>query len=167
MILAQIIGLIAFVLFISSVWQKNKEKLLVFQLLANFLYGIQYILLLAPTAGYMNMISVVRSYIYFLYEKKNKKPSILVLLLFIGLIITVGILTFDSYLTIIPISITIIYAVSTWQNNIKIVRYCFLICAVIWMFYNISVGAYTAVIGNIFEFASGLISIIKYNKKQV
>lgn len=164
-IVAQIIGLIAFFLFVYSVQVKDKKKLLALQLIANFLYGIQYVLLLAPTAGYMNFISVARCFVFYWYDDKKKKAPIWVLIAFCLLALVVVALSMDSFFTLIPIGITIAYAISSWQNNMKIVRVTFTICAIGWIFYNLSVDAYTALIGNVFELTSGIISLIRYNRK--
>lgn len=164
-LIAQIIGVIAFLFFISSIQLKNKSKLLIFQLLANFLYGLSYLLLLAPTASFMSFISVIRCYLFFIYEEKGKKIPIIILIIIIGLILTVEILTFNNYLSLIPISIAISYTISTWQDNLKIVRIVFLVAAFFWIFYNISIGAYTLLIGNAFEIISGILSLIRFKKK--
>ena len=163
-IFAQIIAFSAFLFFISSVQMKEKKKLVFFQLIANLLYGISYLLLNVKTAFYMNFISVLRCTI--LYFSKKKKPPIIYLFILIGLIISIGILTYDNLLSIIPIGITILYTVSTWQDNMKVIRYLFVIAGVFWIIYNYSVGAYVAIIGNVFEITSGIVSIIRFNKKQ-
>lgn len=164
-LIAQIIGIVAFLTFIFSVQKKNKKKLLILQLIANFLYGIQYLLLLAPTASFMNFISVIRCYIFYIYEEKNKKPSKLVLTSILIFIILIGIFTVNNYLSIIPVAIAILYTISTWQKNMNITRWCFTIAAMLWILYNISVGAYTSLIGNSFELISGITSLIRFKKK--
>lgn len=163
---AQIIGLVAFLLFVYSVQVKDKKKLLVLQLIANFLYGLQYVCLLAPTAGYMNFISVFRCFMFYWYDNKNEKIPLWLLIAICLLIICVGACSFDNILELIPIAITLAYTISSWQKDMKVIRITFTLCALGWIFYNITVGAYTALIGNTFELISGIVSLIRYRKKE-
>lgn len=163
--LTQFVGIIAFLFFISSIQLKDKGKLLIFQLFANLFYALQYILLNVVVAGSMNILSVFRCFILFLYAKKKKNPPKVILVLFIFLIISIGIFTYESYLSIIPIGITLLYTISTFQDDMKSIRVLFIIAAIFWIIYNLSVGAYTALIGNAFELTSGIVSIIRYRNK--
>ena len=69
-----------------------------------------------------------------------------------------------TFLGIIPILATILYTVSTWQNNTKFLRYIFVVCSILFIFYNYVVGAYVALVGNLFEIISGVTSIIRFEK---
>lgn len=164
--LTQIVGILAFIFFILSIQLKNKGKLLLFQLLANLFYALQYILLNVMVAGSMNILSVFRCFLLYLYDKKKKNPPKIILYIFILIILTIGIITYDNYLSIIPICITLLYTISTWQDDMKSIRILFVIAAIFWIIYNLSVGAYTALIGNVFELTSGIISIIRYRQKK-
>ncbi len=163
-LLAQVILFIAFLFFISSIQMKEKRKLVFLQLIANLFYGIGYWILNVKTAVCMNFISVIRCII--LYFTKKKKPPIIYLFILISLIIIIGIITYQNLLSIIPICITILYTISTWQDDMKVIRYLFIIAAIFWIIYNLYVGAYAAIIGNIFEIISGIIAIIRFKKKQ-
>lgn len=165
-LIAWIIGIIAFLVFISSIQLKNKKKFLILQLIANFLYGIQYVLLITPEAAYMNFISVIRCFIFYLYEDEKKKPPVLILIILLSLITLVGCFTINRWIALIPVAITIIYTISSWQKNMKIIRLCFTIAACFWIIYNLSVGAYTSLIGNAFELISGIVSMIRFKNKR-
>lgn len=162
--IAQIIAFIAFILFVLSIQMKEKKKLVIYQLFANLLYGISYFLLNSPVAFIMNMVSVLRCLI--LYFSKGK-PSKLYLFLLILIIINVGIFMYDTPLSLIPICITLLYTISTWQDDMRLVRYLFVTGGIFWTLYNYSAGAYIAIMGNIFEIISGSISIIRYKKKSI
>lgn len=159
------IGIFAFLFFIFSVQYKDKGKLLVFQLISNTLYGIQYILLNVITAGIMNFISIFRCLVFYKYDKDKKQVNGFWLAFILIAILLVALFTVKSPIHIIPILISILYTVSTWQSNMKIVRIVFTVCAFGWLYYNFTVGAYTALIGNIFEISSGFISLIRHKDK--
>ena len=162
--IAQTLGIFAFLIFISSVQFKNKKHILLAQLSANILYGILYLFLNIPTTAYMNFISVLRCILFYKYD--NKKVPLWCLIFLLTIIGITSIFTFDGYLSLIPIIITILYTTSTWQNNTKFIRIVFTICSVFWIYYNLSVKAITALFGNIFELVSGIISLIRYRKKR-
>ena len=164
-IVAQCIGLFGFLVFVSSVQVKEKKKLILFQLVANFLYGVSYFLLNVKTAFFMNMVSVIRCAI--LYFTKQEKPSKLFLFLLLAMIVVITIFTYDGPLSLLPTIITAMYTISTWQNNMTVIRYAFIAAGLLWIFYNFNVGAYVIIIGNIFEVISGIISLKRFQKKHV
>lgn len=168
-VVIQIIGAIAVIFWILSVQMKQKKNIIFFQLIANAFYSAQYFILQAPSAAFMNLISVARFLVLYQYDKDKKiknKPTI-ILFFFILLIVLVGIFYVKTPLDIIPLGITLAYTLSTWQNNRKVLIWTFIIAACIWIFYNISVGAYSSLIGNAFEIISGAIALmrIKNSKK--
>ena len=164
-IVAQCIGLFGFLVFVSSVQVKEKKKLILFQLVANFLYGVSYFLLNVKTAFFMNMVSAIRCAI--LYFTKQEKPSKLFLFLLLAMIVVITIFTYDGPLSLLPTIITAMYTISTWQNNMTVIRYAFIAAGLLWIFYNFNVGAYVIIIGNIFEVISGIISLKRFQKKHV
>lgn len=165
-ILAQLVGLCAVVFFISSIQLKEKTKILFFQLVANIFYFVQYILLGVYAAAAMNLLTVWRCFVFKKYDEKNKTIPLKYLIVFISLIICFGIFNYNGLLSLIPPTITIIYAISSYQKNTEIIRLSFLMCAFIWVFYNFSVGAYASLIGNGFEVVSGIIALIRFRKKE-
>ncbi|MBE6144798.1 MAG: YgjV family protein [Firmicutes bacterium] len=160
--LAQLISVLAIFCWIISIQNKKKENIIVCQLSANTLYSIQYFLLNVYGAAFMNIISAIRSFVFYDNEKNKRKNSSYILAFFLVAILITGLLTFDGIISLIPIVITLAYTYSVWQNNLNITRYIFLISAFIWIFYNIKVGAHITVLGNILEIISGIISIIRF-----
>ena len=158
---AQIIGVGALITWVLSIQTNQRQKVLRIQVVANVLYGIQYCLLHIFTAGCLNFLSAIRC---LLYEKKQKAvTSIGYLLLFVLIVLLIGWWTYDGILSIIPIIITLIYTYASWQKNLTVFRVLFLLCAGAWTTYNLSVGAYAAFLGNIFEIISGVTSLLRFD----
>lgn len=160
---AQIIGICAVVFFISSVQMSRKRDLLLYQAIANILYFVQYLLLSAYTAASTNLISAMRCYFFIKYDKAKKKIPKYHIYLYSFLILIFGLANYKGLFTLIPIIITILYIISSYFENTKYIRYVFLICSIIWFFYNFKVKAYVSIIGNVFEFISSIISIIRFD----
>lgn len=164
-IIAQIIGGIVLILTVISIQFKTKEKILICQIIANILISIQYFLLNALTGGVVSIINVIRCIIFYYYKKKNMKPSVVFLGIFVIIAIVSGILTWQSVLSIIPIIAAIIFTYGLWQDNITITRICTGITAGNWTIYNIIVKAYAGAIQSIAECISSIIAIIRNKQK--
>jgi len=164
-ILANTIGVFAIIIWVLSIQNKNKKEILIYQIVANILYGLQYFLLNAYSASIMDFISGFRCLSFYSEEKKHGKISNYSLLFFTILTIILGIFTYNGAISLLPIIASLIYMYSLWQNNLNTTRYLFIITGFVWLCYNINVGAYINIIGNSFEIISGIISIIRFRRK--
>ena len=70
----------------------------------------------------------------------------------------------NGIFNLIPIIITLAYTYSVWQDNLTVTRLVFLIAAFIWIYYNIKVGAYVSIVGNMFEIISGITALIRFKR---
>lgn len=166
MIIAQIIGFFAIALWVYSVQNKNQSKILFFQFLANLMYGVEYFLLDAFPAVAMNLSSSLRCLLFYNKRKNNEEIPKSWLIFFLLLVLFLGIITFNNIISIIPITITIFYTLSSWMKDTKWCRIVFLVCAFIWIYYNYKVKAYISIVGNVMEIISGIISLIRFRKKE-
>ena len=132
------------------------------QVIANGIYGIEYLLLGAFSAASMNFLSFLRLLVYYFYTLLNIKISKWILFVFIALVLLFGIITYDGLISLLPIIITVLYTYAFWQNNLNVARIIYIVAAIIWIYYNYEVGAYVGIIGNALEITTGLISLIKY-----
>ena len=163
-IYAQVIGFIALSFMCLSYQKNNKKDFLFIQILANIFYGLQYFLLNAISALASNIVSIIKTIVFFKFEKNNKTIPVTVLLIFEILILISGIVTYKDIFSIIPIFIACIYTYGTWQKNLKLTYSIGIISAILWIFYNFIVGAYVALIGSFIELFSSIIGIIKLFK---
>lgn len=86
-IIAQIIGIIVLGITVISIQFKTKEKILICQIIANILVAVQYFLLNALTGGVVAVINVIRCIIFYYYKRRDKKPSLIFLSIFISVAI--------------------------------------------------------------------------------
>ena len=114
------------------------------------------------------------SYPKYVYKKlfnQNMKSyifeNIKYLIIFILLVLILGIISYQGISSLIPITITIIYFISTYIKKEKYTRLALIICAIIWLIYNYNFSAYIAMIGNTFEIITGFIALHKYNNKEM
>ena len=161
-ILAQVLASFAILFWVISILLKNKKNILLMQVIANGIYGIEYLLLGAFSAASMNFLSFLRLLVYYFYALLNIKMPKWILFVFIALVLLFGIITYDGLISLLPIIITVLYTYAFWQNNLNVARIIYTVAAIIWIYYNYEVGAYVGIIGNILEITTGLISLIKY-----
>ena len=156
---AQIIGGFAIALWVVSIQNEKREKILLFQFWANVLYMFEYGLLGAFSASIMNFASSIRCLTFYKSKKCNGSVGLVVFSLFV---ILLGILTYDGFLSFIPLVITFCYTISSWVRNPIWNRITVLVAAIVWIFYNYTVGAYITIVGNVLEIISGVISLVRY-----
>ena len=161
-VLAQVLALFAILFWVISILLKNKKNILLMQVIANGIYGIEYLLLGAFSAASMNFLSFLRLLVYYFYALLNIKMPKWILFVFITLVLLFGIITYDGLISLLPIIITVLYTYAFWQNNLNVARIIYIVAAIIWIYYNYEVGAYVGIIGNALEITTGLISLIKY-----
>lgn len=161
-VLAQVLALFAILFWVISILLKNKKNILLMQVIANGIYGIEYLLLGAFSAASMNFLSFLRLLVYYFYALLNIKMPKWILFVFIALVLLFGIITYDGLISLLPIIITVLYTYAFWQNNLNVARIIYIVAAIIWIYYNYEVGAYVGIIGNALEITTGLISLIKY-----
>lgn len=118
------------------------------QVIANGIYGIEYLLLGAFSAASMNFLSFLRLLVYYFYALLNIKMPKWILFVFITLVLLFGIITYDGLISLLPIIITVLYTYAFWQNNLNVARIIYIVAAIIWIYYNYEVGAYVGIIGN-------------------
>ena len=158
------ISIISIGLYVMSIQFKDKKNILITQLFASLCYSIVYIIKGAWSGVSIEILEQIKDFTFIKFEKNNKKIPLIVLIIFIGLLITVSIIFYDGVFSLLPLLINMLLFVSTYKKNPKYIRYIMLISGALWGLYNIYVGAYIIVIGNTLEIISAAISIIKYRK---
>ena len=161
-----IFGAIALVFWIGSIQRQDKKKILFNQIIANSFYAVQYAFLHLFSAASMNMVSVVRSIVFYFYEKKGKSIPKWMLAVFVAVLALLGYLTYTNLLGLLPIVITVAYAYSMWQKNLVVVRWIYIIAACGWIVYNIVGRAYVSMVGNVFEIISGAVALYRYRAEK-
>lgn len=160
-IVAQILGIIAITLMFLSYQKKTKKDFLFLQIFMNVFFGAQYTILKAFSAVASNIISILKSGIFYKYEKEDKQIPFLDLIIFEVIIIISGILTYDGIYSLIPTFIAFLYTYGTWQKKLSTTYKIGVIAAILWTCYNLIVGAYISIISSVIEFIGSVSGLIK------
>ena len=156
-IMAQILGLFALIVLLISFSKKDKDELLKYQIMSSLLFGLQYLLLNAITGFLMNIVCMIRNYIFSRY----KKIPIYYLIIVIILVVTLGLISYRDYYSLLPIIAVILYSIALYKGNTRIIRIIELISCSLFIIYNIHVDAYVGLISTIIEFLGCLVIVIE------
>lgn len=163
-IIYYVISIFSIIFYVSSVQFKEKKKILITQILASICYLVVYIIKGAWSGVSIEILEELKDIVFIKIEKNNKKIPMYVLIIFVSLLFFVSIIFFDGLFSLLPLLINILLFVSTYFKNPKYIRWVMLFCGAMWAIYNLYVGAYIIVIGNVLEIVSAMISIIKFKE---
>ncbi len=163
-LIIQAIGFVTIGLTALSFFQKEKWKMMCFLSATNALLVITYMLCGDYLGGILVVGALIRTLVYFYYSKKNKKPEPIVMIMFELYVIVTSILMWKSAVTLLMILNLVVITYTTWQNDVRTLRFGYVFSACVLFVYDIMLGAYTTAISEIIMLASVLISLIKYSK---
>ena len=159
--LYQTFGTIATILSIISLLCKNKKSLLKIQLISNFLYSLQYLVINAISASYVTLVAMLRC---ILFTNENNKIKKLIFLIILAII--AGLFSFDgTFLSFIPIINSIICIYGASLKNVKHYKLVYGAVSAIWIYYNFKVGATVIIIANICEIIAAIIGYFRNENK--
>ncbi len=165
LVLYYLVSVLSIFLYVVSIQYKDKKDILLTQVFASFCYLIVYIIKGALSGVFVEILEEAKSFIFMLYEKKKKTIPISFLVIFIFLLILVSVIFYNGIYSLLPLFINIILFISSYLKNPKYMRITMLICGVLWGVYNVFVGAYIIVIGNVLEVISASISLIRFKNQ--
>jgi hypothetical protein len=163
---AQIIGGLAIITITSSVHFKKKNHMMTMQSLAHLLFAIQYIVLDAFSAAYMDTIAIVRNLIFYKFDETKRRIPIILPIIICIIICIIGYINYNGIITLLPVIIALAYTISASFKDPKVYKYTFGVCILGWMYYNLHYGAYVCVIGNIVELVSTITAVIRDLKRK-
>ena len=163
-IVAQIIGLIAFVVSLIAYHKKDKKTILNNMVTSNILNLIHYLLLGAFSGCITKLLAIFRDYFIILKEKNKKLSNSVYLIVFIILYIIATIFTYNGILSILPLVAAIIYIIFIWDGNEVIIKKTAFFCYFLWLIYNIFVLSIAGIVSNVISILSTLIAILNAKK---
>ena len=161
---AQVFSAVAYILFLFCYHGKSMKSLLSIKLTADAFGMTSYILLGAYSGMAMNVISAVRGIIYLNNDKKFFKHKIW-MFIFMVISLTSAVITWKSIYSLLPAIAGAISTYSLWQKNIKIARIIALLINILLFAYNLCVGSYAGMIGELLGFISVTSALFLHKEK--
>ncbi|MGI5842315.1 MAG: GNAT family N-acetyltransferase [Christensenellales bacterium] len=158
---SQIVGAVAFIVYIASYWQKDRRKLLTLSIIECILFCVQYFLLGSITGAIINLVGIVRSS-SFMYKDKNKFMSTLAMPMIINALYALNCaLTWDGWITLVPTVASFIKCFNMWQNNSKSIRRYGIPIQILWLIYGIYLGSYVSIVSQIILIIAIAVAIVR------
>lgn len=159
-LLAQIFGIFSTFAAILCVQARTARGVLLGQILANGFSGLSYGLLGSLSGAWVCILAAVHSvlitFIRKLDESRKKKLILLVSVVFAVAYVVGSVVTFTRWPDAISCVCALLFVLTIAQEDASKMRNVMLISMSLWVFFDISVGAYT----NIITHASTIVSII-------
>ena len=165
-ILAQILAVVAFGLDTLAMQCKKKSGILVMGIASNMTYALEYAFLGAWTGAISLLIGTIRNITYFIFDKKGLKPNKIVLMIFIFLLVGAGIYTWENVTSLLPMVALIVWTVVSWQDNTKWMRVAEIMICIMWIIYDLFVGAYTGCLTEFIILSSAAIGMFRHDRKK-
>ncbi len=159
--IAQIFAVLICIVSSVSYLSKRKDTYLAEQLLVNVLYCAQYILLGALSGAISNAISLIKYIVFFINAKSNKKNPKWQVVLFCLISVILGCFALKEWYTVIPIVTSVIFTFAIWQDNPILLRAIVIVCNILWIIFNIAVGAYVSAVYSGVELVFAFATMIK------
>ena len=152
-ILAQILALVACGLNVISMQCKTRKNILLFFLLGNVVGATGLLLLKAYAGALIQFVFGIQTLINYIYAIKNKK-------------ISWKLITFKSWIDIIPLISAILHTITIIQIKENRIRLVNLSSLLLWIPYYIVFDAYANLFTNLCIVVSNVVSIIRYDMKK-
>ena len=158
----QLIGFLGLGLSIAAFQFKKHRGIVLCKMSSELVFAIQYIFLGAWTAAVLDGISVIRNMLYTGFVKRGRSttPVIIGFGLFV---VIVGIVTFDGWLSLLPIGAKLLTTISYGMKNEKLLRFITLPSCIMWSIYNLYVGSLGGALGDCLNLVSLLVAMYKFD----
>ena len=165
---AFVVGILGVALIVLSYLQKKRKYIILFGIVARALFILQYILLGAFEGAILDCAGIVAS---MLAQRKNtpliKRYETLFVLLSGGLVLGIGLIPYQSPISLLPIAGVLLHTGALWLDEEKWIRRVSLLGSPFWFAYNVISHAYGACVGDILSAASIVTAMIRYDRRSV
>ena len=172
--IAQVFGFLALAANISSFHFKKYKQIVIVQILSSVLFTIHFVLLYstgqsdAMTAGALNGLSLFRNGLLLITEKKRtEKQTALIACFFSAAVIAFGILTWNSWLSVLFIIAMVLVTVSMSVRKPNTLRLLMMTAAPFAFAYDLLIGSFGGSINEAISFLSALIAFVKNRSPRV
>lgn len=161
---ALITGLAAVALYLLSYQFPKRKAIIACNIVSRVLYVLQYLLLFALEGAAMDISAIPSSLFasrkHTSFVKKNRIP---VLLSVNMIIVGIGVLVWQTWMSLVPVAGVLLETNALWLTQEKHIRFVSLLSLPFWLFYNLQCGAYGSALGNVLAIISIICAMIRYD----
>lgn len=161
----RVLGIIGLILCVIPFQFKKHKSIVLCKMASELSFALQYFLMGAYTGAWLDLISGGRNFLFYKFVQKGKSTAPIIIV-FSVFIIVLGVMSWDGIISLLPILAKVITTVSYGMKKERVLRYVTLPSCILWIIYNIIVGGWEAMIGDILALCSILIAIYKFDFKR-
>ena len=163
-IIGQLLGAVAVAFGFIAFQRKTQLGIIIFQCAAALVFSVHYLLISAPTAVVLNLLSAFICVCFGFRNKRQSKSKVEAIVSSL-LIIIAGAFAWENIYSVFLISGLVLNAVSLSFSNPQNTRRAMLIKSPLCMIYNLAVASMGGIVFECAVFISAVIGLIK-NKSQ-
>ncbi len=166
-IIANIVGLLAVVLFVCSYQLKTRRSILLCNIVSRALYVAQYVLLGAFEGAVLDCAALLVSIVCKNRDKGfiKKHLPLAVILSNLALVGT-GLAMYRNIFSLLPLLGVLFETLALWPKREKSILRLSLLGAPFWLAYNLLCSAYASAIGNVITLASITLALLRQRKSE-
>ncbi len=162
-LIAQGIGMVGLIFAIISFQNNKRNLILIFLGLAQMCFIVHFALLEVWPAFAVNIVAVVRTFSFLLRGKKKWMEKNTLMYVFIGLFCIAGALSWNGWLSLLPIVAMTIETIGLWKKNPRLIRSIVIIPRPLWITYNTIHHSYPGVLTELFVVGSLITGIVRFD----
>jgi len=165
-IAAQIVGILITVSSVIGMQFKDMKWVLAGQIVSNMLTALNLGLLGGLSGAGVCITATVQSVMIFLLKLKNKEFPAEMSIVFAAIYTICSLAAYKSAFDILVLAASLIYAMSVIQPRSAVCRIYLLINSLLWVIYDLNIGAYTTIITYVILITSIVVAMIRIDMKE-
>ncbi len=163
-LVTQSMGFVGLFFMVISYQFKTRRMILVCKMLGSFAFAVHFALLGSYTGAALNTIGIVGAVLFQYFDNTNRPlwPPVSMAALFV----LAGILTWQGWISVLPIAGMLVGTLARWQRNPQRLRVFSLFAPPLWLTYNVLSGSIAGVINEIVNIASTLIGLWRHRQSR-
>jgi hypothetical protein len=129
---------------VLAILQKDKWKMMLIYAATNIVLVVMYLLFGRYATAAISAVAAVRMIVYMIYALKKIKPNLVWLIIFESAFVVSTALTWQDALDLMPLFALMASCYGGWQDNQIIMRLSFTVNGILYVIYDILIGAYIA-----------------------
>jgi hypothetical protein len=162
-LIAQGIGMVGLIFAIISFQNNKRILILLFLGMGQMCFIFHFALLGVWTASAMNLVGATRTFFFIFRGRKKWMDSDFVMYIFIGLFFIAGILSWQNWLSFLPIMAMVIETIGVWQKDPRKIRFIVIIPRPMWITFNAIYHSYAGVLTELFVISSLVTGIVRFD----
>ncbi len=160
---AQIVGAVAAIFTIISLFQNVRYRTMLLLTGANVALATAYFLLGRILGGTLVAVSAAKTLVFFFYTMNNKRPNFKIVLAIEAIFIGLAIFLWQDVVDMFIILDCVIVTITSWQSDIFVLRVGYLVSALLLITFDIFVRGYSLIASEVCSTIPILIMLIRYS----